>query len=473
MHSRTASVVLATLVTLAALVAPRDEIAARPAASTASARCVRDTASDLRWVSWIHRVHTGADPAMTVAARWLADISDGKTYEEVARSIARTDGAVSAAVARIYGIVLGRTPSAGEVAGWVPTMRAQGSATVARSFLASGELFARGGSTNEGWLDVVYPVVLGRAPDRAGRAYWAARLAAGTPRDAVAAALWASTTSVRRRVDRSYRLVLGRPGDPGGIDFWSTVAIARGDEALDAALASTGAGWALAQQTYGAPATPMPAPCPPIARWVPPAGTLVRSLPAIQGTGPLVAALTFDDGPSSRWTPQILDILARHDVPATFFVVGNMARANPDLVRRQVAEGHHVGVHTMTHPVLPLLSASAQQREIAGSVDVVDSIVGPGHVRCFRPPYGSRNATTDRISADLGLATVLWSRDGRDWASPGVDQIVQGNLDTRYDGGRAVLLLHDGGLQRAQTVAALPRLIDALRARGYQFVQIC
>ena len=154
-------------------------------------------------------------------------------------------------------------------------------------------------------------------------------------------------------------------------------------------------------------------------------------------------------------------------------MVGSAAQRYPDLVRRIVAEGHHVAIHTMTHPNLLTLGRAGQYQQIAGSKNVVESIAGAGSVSCFRPPYGNRNATTDSIAAELGLATVMWSRDGRDWARPGADSIVSGNLDTRYDGGRAILLLHDGGIDRSQTVAALPRLIDALTVRGYRFVQIC
>lgn len=444
-----------------------------PAPAGAVGTCERDTAADLRWVSWIHRAHTGTDPSLPLAARWLADIEIGDPYERVARTVGSTDAASAAAVRRLYVQLLQRTPSEAEVAGWVPTARTRGSAAVAVAFLASNETYQRGGATDAGWLDRVYRLVLGRGPDGAGMRYWLDRLAAGATPAEVSAALWATPASLTRRVDAAYRLMLGRPGDPGGIAHWSALAAARGDETVLAALAANPAAWALAQRTYGGPAVPMPPPCPPRLRWVPAPGTIVRDLRALAHRGPRLAALTFDDGPSPVWTPQVLDVLARKDVAATFFVVGNQARAHPDLVRRTLAEGHHLAVHTMSHPVLPSLGADAQRREIGGSVAVVDDIVGPGHVRCFRPPYGSHNATTDRIAAELGLATILWSRDGRDWASPGIEAIVADNLDTRYDGGRAVLLLHDGGMQRAQTVAALPRLIDELRGRGYEFVQIC
>lgn len=459
---------------LAALPATSSTVTATGRATDGRATaCNRDIDSDLRWVSWVHRVHSGTDPSLPEAARWLAQIADGRPYRAVARSIASAPAPASTAVVRLYSTFLLPEPNPSEIDGWTPTLQTHGSAAVVVALLGSDETFSRAGGTDTDWLGHVYQLTLGRAPDAGGRSYWLGRLSGGEGREHVAAALWDSPQSVKRRVDAAYRKILGRAGDPGGIAHWSTVAAGEGDEALDAALVSTQAGWDRAQATYGAATTPMPAPCQAVARWMPPAGAIVRTLPDLPGRGPLLATLTFDDGPHPTWTPQILEVLDRYDIPATFFVVGNQARRHPDLLHRALAEGHHLAVHTVTHPNLLTLGAAGQRREIAGSLDIVDGIVGPGHVKCFRPPYGNRNVTTDQIASELGLATVMWSRDGRDWASPGVDHIVNANLDTRYDGGKAVLLLHDGGLERSQTVAALPRLIETLKARGYQFVQIC
>jgi peptidoglycan/xylan/chitin deacetylase (PgdA/CDA1 family) len=442
-------------------------------AGAAATDCARDTASDLRWVSWLHLVDAGYEPTLPESARWLAELVDGATYREVANAVGATEGAAAHRVRALYRQLLQREPSVGEVDGWAPTLRARGAAFVAVEFLASQESFVRAGSTDASWLDRTYHVVLGRAVDPSGFDFWMGRLQAGAGRRAVAASLWATPASLIRRTDTAYRQVLGRPGDPGGLAHWSATTAAAGDEGVTAALAATDAAWARAQQHYGAPAAGLPPLCPRVLRWVPPPGSIVRTLQPVASFGPNLATFTFDDGPNPTWTPQILDVLARYRIRATFFMVGSAARRYPDLVRRMIAEGHHVAIHTMTHPNLVTLGWSGQYQEIAGSLDVVESIAGPGSVSCFRPPYGNRNATTDAIAAQLGLATILWSRDGRDWASPGVDHIVNENLSTRYDGGRAVLLLHDGGVNRSQTVAALPRLIEALRARGYRFVQIC
>jgi peptidoglycan/xylan/chitin deacetylase (PgdA/CDA1 family) len=315
---------------------------------------------------------------------------------------------------------------------------------------------------------------LGKAVDPAGSAYWTAKLAAGVSRVDVAANIWNSPAHVRVRVDAVYRAVLGRPADPAGSASWAPVATSRGDTELGIRLSLTPSAWNRAQVSSGGPAGPIPAPCPPVGpRWVPSPGTVVRSLQPVARFGPRLVALTFDDGPDPRWTPQILDVLRRANVRATFFMVGDYARARPDLVRRVAAERHTIATHTMSHPNLLAVSSAVERRQIVDSADLLDRIVGAGTVRCFRPPYGNHDATTVRVAKERGLATIMWSRDGQDWSQPGVDTIVRGNLDTRFDGGRGVVVLHDGGTRRAQTVAALPKLIDALRARGYTFVQLC
>lgn len=442
-------------------------------AEAAPALCQRDTASDLRWISWAHLNAAGFEPTLVESARWLTPLGEGATYLEVAASIGSTDGALAHRVAGLYRQLLERTPGQSEAAGWVATARSQGSTTVAVELAASAEAYSRGGDTDRGWINRLYQVMLGRSADQGGSQYWTGRLASGVDRRSIAAAIWATPASIRRRTERAYQVVLGRAGDQGGLDYWSATTTMFGDEGVEAALTATSTAWGRAQQHYGAPAAGLPPLCPRVLRWMPAAGTIVRTLQPVGHLGTNLATLTFDDGPDPTWTPQILDVLARYRIRATFFMVGSAAQRYPDLVRRIVAEGHHVAIHTMTHPNLLTLGRAGQYQQIAGSKNVVESIAGAGSVSCFRPPYGNRNATTDSIAAELGLATIMWSRDGRDWARPGADSIVSGNLDTRYDGGRAILLLHDGGIDRSQTVAALPRLIDALTVRGYRFVQIC
>jgi len=182
-------------------------------------------------------------------------------------------------------------------------------------------------------------------------------------------------------------------------------------------------------------------------------------------------ALTFDDGPDPVWTPKILDVLAEHHVHATFFVVGTAAAEHPDLVRRMIEEGHEVGVHTFTHVDLATvpqwrrdLEFRAAQSALAGASGITSSL--------FRPPYSSSPAAlTDGTwsvivdAADRGYVSVLSSLDSRDWERPGVAQIVHNATPTGGDSGD-VLLMHDGGGDRSETVAALDELLAEYETAG-------
>lgn len=195
-------------------------------------------------------------------------------------------------------------------------------------------------------------------------------------------------------------------------------------------------------------------------------GGSVRSISPPPGT----VVLTFDDGPDPRWTPEILDVLAAEDVPATFFVLGAHVGQHPGLARRIHREGHELGVHTFSHrdvtaarPWQRDLELSLSQAALAGAVGIRSSL--------FRPPYSSTPEVVtrqDRQSlrgvADGGYLVVLSSRDSRDWERPGVDQIVDAATPSPDEG--AVILLHDGGGDRAQTVTALRRLIPRSSPRG-------
>ncbi|NUU19178.1 glycosyltransferase [Cellulomonas humilata] len=187
-------------------------------------------------------------------------------------------------------------------------------------------------------------------------------------------------------------------------------------------------------------------------------------------------ALTFDDGPDARWTPQVLEVLAREDVPATFFVVGARAVEDPALVREVLADGHEIGEHTWSHADLSAvpgwrrnLELSLGQLGLAGSTGLSTSLL--------RPPYSSSPGTLDaaELSAatsatDAGYLVVLADRDTKDWSSPGVEQIVANGGPTGTDG--HIVLLHDGGGDRSETIAALPALIESYRAAGYRFTTV-
>jgi len=188
-------------------------------------------------------------------------------------------------------------------------------------------------------------------------------------------------------------------------------------------------------------------------------------------------ALTFDDGPDPRWTPAILDVLDRHGVPATFFVLGSQAVSHPDLVRRMVDDGHVVGNHTFTHTDLAAASTMAGEVELRMTQVALTAASGRSTV-LLRPPYSSipsavraDTMTAWRPLLDDGYLLVLSDLDGKDWSADAtVDSIVEGS--TPVDGAGGIVLLHDGGGDRARTVEAVDRLIGDLQARGYRFVTV-
>ncbi|WP_328305466.1 glycosyltransferase [Actinomycetospora sp. NBC_00405] len=187
-------------------------------------------------------------------------------------------------------------------------------------------------------------------------------------------------------------------------------------------------------------------------------------------------ALTFDDGPDPVWTPEILEVLARHRVPGTFFVVGSMVARHPDMAQRVVASGSEIGVHTFTHPDLAGVSELRRDREIADTELAIAGATGVS-THLVRPPFSSTSDALDDpgygtvlAAGRQGYVTVLTDVDGEDWQRPGVDAIVRNA--TPQNGAGATVLLHDAGGDRAQTVAALDRLIPQLQAQGYRFATV-
>ena len=187
-------------------------------------------------------------------------------------------------------------------------------------------------------------------------------------------------------------------------------------------------------------------------------------------------ALTFDDGPSPRWTPRIAEALTRLHVPATFFVVGSEVVRHPDVVRRLHREGFELGNHTFTHGDVAALPGWEQRLQIGLTDNALAGTVGI-RPRLFRPPYSSvpasantRQARTIEAIARRGYDVVLADLDGEDWRRPGVQEIVASATPQGARGG--IVLLHDGGGDRSQTVRALERLVPQLRARGFRFVTV-
>ncbi|MGO8952802.1 MAG: glycosyltransferase [Rhodomicrobium sp.] len=201
------------------------------------------------------------------------------------------------------------------------------------------------------------------------------------------------------------------------------------------------------------------------------------------GEVPGKIALTFDDGPSAEWTPQILDILKAKGVHATFFIIGENGAANPRLVQRVLAEGHDLGNHTFTHPNLGETPDRVAGIELNATQRLIEALTGRS-TRLFRPPYfGDAEPSTAQeiapmeVAERLGYLTVGLKVDPDDWqAKVTPDEIVKTviaeatNPDPEKRG--QVVLLHDGGGARWRTVEALPRIIDAMRDRGFEFVTV-
>ncbi len=194
---------------------------------------------------------------------------------------------------------------------------------------------------------------------------------------------------------------------------------------------------------------------------------LVRRAPQ---PGSRVIALTFDDGPWPRQTEEVLGILAEKNVPATFFMLGSRVSRSPEIARLVVDAGHVVGNHTWWHPHLCDVSRERIVREIAGTSKVIEAATGV-RPQWFRPPAGSLD---DRVTAELqreGMRAALWTIDPRDWCEDATAAEIVAHVTAAARPG-SIVVLHDGGGDQSATIAALPALIDTLRAQGYQFVTL-
>src|SRR5581483_6697625 len=185
-------------------------------------------------------------------------------------------------------------------------------------------------------------------------------------------------------------------------------------------------------------------------------------------------ALTFDDGPNDPHTLHLLDILAKHDVRATFFLIGRYARQRPGIVRDIANQGHVLANHTFTHPLLIFAPGSQVRREIIECKQAIQDAAGE-HSNLFRPPWGGRRPGLFRLVRQLGLDPILWSVMGYDWNAPSAAYIEQ-RVASRIRGGD-VVLLHDGGhlalgTDRSLTVQAVARLIPRFKSSGHEFVTI-
>ncbi|MEO5936678.1 MAG: polysaccharide deacetylase family protein [Terriglobales bacterium] len=185
-------------------------------------------------------------------------------------------------------------------------------------------------------------------------------------------------------------------------------------------------------------------------------------------------ALTFDDGPNDPYTLQLLDLLAKHEVKATFFVIGSFVEERPKIVQRMFAEGHEVGNHTYSHPVLSLCDRGNVQDELSRCGEALKH-VGITNAKLFRPPFGARRPATLRIAREMGYIPVMWSVTCYDWKATSAEQVEAHTV--RGITGGDVILLHDGGhkrmgTDRSHTVEATDRIIRRYKEQGFEFVTV-
>jgi peptidoglycan-N-acetylglucosamine deacetylase len=205
----------------------------------------------------------------------------------------------------------------------------------------------------------------------------------------------------------------------------------------------------------------------PTAQWY---GKTFTGLP--RGTRQM--ALTYDDGPNDPHTLRLLEVLARHGVQATFFMLGRYVTQRPDIVRDMVRAGHVIGNHTFTHPLLVFKNEKEIRQELSRCRIALQDAIGD-HSNLFRPPFGGRRPTVLRAARELGFEPIMWNITGYDWNAPPAAEIER-KVSKQVRGGD-VVLLHDGGhiqmgADRSQTVIATDHLIARYKAEGYEFVTI-
>jgi peptidoglycan/xylan/chitin deacetylase (PgdA/CDA1 family) len=187
---------------------------------------------------------------------------------------------------------------------------------------------------------------------------------------------------------------------------------------------------------------------------------------AVHVEGPFIA-MTFDDGPDKKLTPELLDILAQHHIHATFFVIGTNAQAHPEILQRAVREGHEIGNHSWSHPAFARMSDAKVRAELEKTDEVIRNALG-GRPVLMRPPYGSITARQKRwINEEFGYRIILWDVDPLDWKRPG-PAVVRDRI-VRATRPGSIILSHD---IHPGTIQAMPETFDQLQAKGFKFVTV-
>lgn len=187
---------------------------------------------------------------------------------------------------------------------------------------------------------------------------------------------------------------------------------------------------------------------------------------------PGTIALTFDDGPNPTFTPQILAILKKYHVKATFFVVGREAESHPELIKMIHDQGHVVAIHSQTHPNLTKISDAQLQNEVEKPREIIINILGAEYApKCLRYPFNASNQHVRDVIHEHGMIPVTVGRNAYDYKKPGVDKIVSNVLSTIHQ--QEVIVMHDGFADREQTVAALPKIIEGIQTKKLGFSTIC
>ncbi|WDL99531.1 polysaccharide deacetylase family protein [Alicyclobacillus sp. ALC3] len=194
--------------------------------------------------------------------------------------------------------------------------------------------------------------------------------------------------------------------------------------------------------------------------------TAVKRVP----TDKKVVALTFDDGPSAKFTPIILETLRENHARATFFVIGSRVERLPEVLTEELREHDEIANHSFKHQIMTSLSEQRIYSELSSTQQAIQEATGSEQPLMFRPPRGRINKRILQVAEDHHYKVVMWSIDSGDWANPGVHQIVKTVLSQVKSGD--IILFHDQGGSRRQTVTALKQIIPVLRRRGYEFVTV-